>query len=194
MLSGFLSSGNLCLIHHLKLFWPHAASTASDKKGAKTQHEFSQFFFQNIKRKWCYSSNLLNSRTWKPLKSSVVIFQALETSSALLTSVASATSLASTAYKAQLPKKLLDPDGLIITGTKITIAGNFLWNGSSKIQFFTNIWHSFWRRPLRPHEVKKISIGGSGINFHYSGSHWASVFGRFVKTSGQARFLLFLNY
>ena len=104
MLSGFLSSGNLCLIHHLKLFWPHAASTASNKKGAKTQHEFSQFFFlQNIKRKWCYSSNLLNSRTWKPLKSSVVIFQALETSSALLTSVASATSLASTAYKAQLP-------------------------------------------------------------------------------------------
>ena len=45
MLSGFLSSGNLCLIQHLKLFWPHAASTASDKKGAKTQHEFSQFFF-----------------------------------------------------------------------------------------------------------------------------------------------------
>ena len=35
MLSGFLSSGNLCLIHHLKLFWPHAASTASDRKGAK---------------------------------------------------------------------------------------------------------------------------------------------------------------
>ena len=34
MLSGFLSSGNLCLIHHLKLFWPHAASTASIRKGA----------------------------------------------------------------------------------------------------------------------------------------------------------------
>ena len=77
------------------------------------------------------------------LKSSVVIFQALETASALLTSVASATSLASTAYKAQLPKKLLDPDGLIITGTKITIAGNFLWNGTSEIQFFTKIWHLF---------------------------------------------------
>ena len=35
MLSGFLSSGNLCLIHYFKLFWPHAASTASDRKGAK---------------------------------------------------------------------------------------------------------------------------------------------------------------
>ena len=34
MLSGFLSSGNLCLIHYLKLFWPHAASTASVRKGA----------------------------------------------------------------------------------------------------------------------------------------------------------------
>ena len=34
MLSGFLSSGNLCLIHHLKLFWPHVASTASVRKSA----------------------------------------------------------------------------------------------------------------------------------------------------------------
>ena len=57
MLSGFLSSGNLCLINHLKLFWPHAASTASDRKGCKIQHEFSWLCqkknsFQNIKRKW----------------------------------------------------------------------------------------------------------------------------------------------
>jgi hypothetical protein len=50
-----------------------------------------------------------------------------------------------------------------------------LWNGSSKIQFFTNIWHPFWRRPVRVHEVKKVSNSGSGINFHYSGIHWASV-------------------
>ena len=41
------------------------------------------------------------------------------------------------------PKKLPDADGLIITGTKITNTGNFLWNGSSKIQFFTNICHPF---------------------------------------------------
>ena len=33
MTSGFLSSGNLCLIHYLKLFWPHAASPASVRKG-----------------------------------------------------------------------------------------------------------------------------------------------------------------
>ena len=82
----------------------------------------------------------------RTLKTSVVIFQALETSTASLTSVASAASatlLASTASKAQFPQKLPDPYGLIITGTKITNTGNFLWNGSSKIQFFTNIWHLF---------------------------------------------------
>ena len=48
MLSGFLSSGNLCLINHLKLFWPHAASMASDRKVAKMKHEFSQFFWKII--------------------------------------------------------------------------------------------------------------------------------------------------
>ena len=40
---------------------------------------------------------------------------------------------------------------------------------------------------------KKGSNGGSGLNFHYLGSHWASVFGRFVKTSGQVRSLLCIN-
>ena len=76
---------------------------------------------------------------------------------------------------------------------KITITGIFLWNGLSKIKFFTKIWHLFWRRPLRPHEVKKVSNGGLGINSHYSGSHWGSAFGRFVKKSGQARSLLYHN-
>ena len=56
MSSGFLSSGSLCLIHYFNFFWPHAALTASDRKGAKIQHEFSwfcqkKFFFQNIKIK-----------------------------------------------------------------------------------------------------------------------------------------------
>ena len=70
MLSCFVSSGNLCQIHHLKLFWPHTASTASDRKGAKIQHEFWWFcqkiFFQNIKIK---SSNYWiqeSGRLWSP--------------------------------------------------------------------------------------------------------------------------------
>ena len=49
------------------------------------------------------------------------------------------------------------------------------------------------QRTLRLREVKKVSNGGSGINFHYSERHWASVFGRFVKPSGQARSLLYVN-
>ena len=85
----------------------------------------------------------LNSIIWKPLKSSVVIFQALETSSASLTSAASATSAASTASKWQFPQKKSDPDCLIIIDIKISNTGYFLWNGLPKIQFFTNIWHSF---------------------------------------------------
>ena len=106
MLSCFLSSGNLCLIHHLKPFLPHTASTASDKKGAKIQHEFWWFcqkiFFSKYQNKvleW------LSSRIWKTLKSSGVIFKALETSSAYLTSAASATSAASTASKCQFLQK-----------------------------------------------------------------------------------------
>ena len=43
MLSGFLNSGNLFLIHHLKKIWPQVASMASDRKVAKIQHEFSWF-------------------------------------------------------------------------------------------------------------------------------------------------------
>ena len=49
----FLSSGHLCLIHHLKLFRPHVASTPSSRKSAKIQQEFSWFcqnkIFQDIK-------------------------------------------------------------------------------------------------------------------------------------------------
>jgi hypothetical protein len=45
--------------------------------------------------------------------------------------VASANSLSSTV---RFLKKLPDPDGLIIPGTKMTNTGPFLRNGSSKIQ------------------------------------------------------------
>ena len=52
------------------------------------------------------------------MKSSVVIFQAQETSPASLTSAASTNSLASTASKASFPQKTYCSDGLIITGTE----------------------------------------------------------------------------
>ena len=61
-----------------------------------------RFFFSKHQNKVL---KLLNSRIWKTLKSSVVIFQALETSSASWTSAASATSVASTASKGQYPQE-----------------------------------------------------------------------------------------
>ena len=45
---------------------------------------------------------------------------------------------------------LPDPDGLIFPGTKMTNTGPFLWNGSSKMQFFSDIWYFLCRRLLRP--------------------------------------------
>ena len=52
------------------------ASTASDRKGAQIQHAISWFY---LNKSYFKTSKIkLNSRTWLPLKSSVVIFQALE--------------------------------------------------------------------------------------------------------------------
>ena len=106
----------------------------------------------------------MNSRILETLKSSVVIFQALETSSAELTSLASATSVASTAFKCQFPQKEF---WSWWSGTKITNTGHFVWNGPHKIQFFTNVWHSLSQRLLRPREVKKVSNDGTGINSYH---------------------------
>ena len=50
-------------------------------------------------------------------------------------------------------KKFTDPDDFIIRSTQMTNISPFLWNASSKIQFFTDIWHSFCLRLLRPASV-----------------------------------------
>ena len=63
------------------------------------------FFFSKHQNIVILVLKLLNSRSWIALKSSVVIFQVLQTSPALLTLVASATSLASTASTAQFHQK-----------------------------------------------------------------------------------------
>ena len=47
-------------------------------------------------------------------------------------------------------QEIPDHDGLIISGTKMTNTGPFLWNRSSKIQIFTDIWYLFCWRLLRP--------------------------------------------
>ena len=121
--------------------------------------------FHNSVKKNCFSKHqnkiifvlkLMNSRFRMTLKSSVVIFRALETSAALLTSAAKLTSLASTASTALFPQK---SNGLIFNGIKITNTGPFLWNESSKIQIFTDIWYLFCWRLLRPTYVTFLKTG-----------------------------------
>ena len=90
----------------------------------------------------------MKSRSRMTQKSSVVIFRALKTSAASLTSAASATSLASTASTALFPQKIPDPEGLISNDMKMTNTGPFLWNESSKIQIFPNIYFLFCQRLL----------------------------------------------
>ena len=106
----------------------------------------------------------MNPRSRVTLKSSVVIFWALETSAA------SATSLASTASTALFPQKNLpDPDCLIINGFKMTTTGHFLWNESSKIQIFTDIWYLFCWRLLRPAYATFLKTGWWNSNSLTSG-------------------------
>ena len=53
MLSGFLSRGILCLIHYLKLFWPHAASMASVRKVDLSKHLVKPgLYFVSIPNGW----------------------------------------------------------------------------------------------------------------------------------------------
>ena len=151
-------------------------------------------FFSKHQNKVILVLKLLNSRTKTTLKSSVVIFQALETSPASLTSVASVSSLASTASKVQFPQK-----------TSWSWWSDHHWHQNNHcLSFFCGMDHQKSNFSLiygtlsdggrwGHMKSKKVSNGGSGINFHYSGSHWASLFGRFVKISVQPRSLLYIN-
>ena len=96
------------------------------------------------------------------LKSSVVIFQALEPHQPLQLH------WHLQPQKPYITKKLPDSDGLIIRGTKMTNTGPFLWNGSSWIQFFTDIWYPFCWRPLRPAHSTLLKNGCGAQKFSIS--------------------------
>ena len=83
-----------------------------------------------------------NKAEFKCLDDSEVLssgFPGLKTSAASMTSVASTASMASMTSTASLHQKITNPDDLIIPSTQMTITSPFYWNGSSKIQFFTDI-------------------------------------------------------
>ena len=92
---------------------------------------FNMIVHDSTKKKIVFQ-NIKNKVVFKNLDDSGVLisdFPGPRTSAASLTSSASAISLASTASKALFhQKKLPDPDGWIIPGTKMTNTGPFLWN------------------------------------------------------------------
>jgi hypothetical protein len=91
--------------------------------------------FQNVKIK-------LNLRPWMTLNSSEVIFQALKP---LQPHTPHQSPQSHWPHWPQQPlqsyffKELPKTDGWIIPCTKMTNTAPFLWNGSSKIQIFTDI-------------------------------------------------------
>ena len=126
-------------------------------------HESTKsIFFQNIKIK-------LNSRTWMTLKSPVVIFQALEPLQPQWPQQPQQPQWPQWPRQPHFIKIFTDPDGWIIPGTKMTNTCPFLWNGSSKIQFFTNIWYLFCQRLLRPADVTFLTTKNRYQKFIISG-------------------------
>ena len=164
VLSGFRRFGNLCFINQLSKKWHQLASTASDRKGANIHYEISWFyprklFFQNIKLK-------LKSNAWMTLKSSGVIFQALKPLQPQWPQWPQQPQWPQWPQQPHFIKKSTDPDGLIIPSTQMTNTSPFLWNKSSKIQFFTEIWYFFCRRLLI-----FLKTGWGNANFQTSWSH-----------------------
>ena len=102
------------------------------------------------------------------LKSSVVIFQALEP---LQHQWYQQPQQPQWPQQPHIIKIFTDSDCWIIPGTKMTNICPFLWNGSSKVQFFTNIWHSFCRWLLRPADVIFLKTGWWNTNVQTSWSH-----------------------
>jgi len=91
--------------------------------------------------------------TWLIVKTSEMIFLASDTSATSMTSAASKTSTASMNSKAFFCQKLNDLDG-----TKMTKNGAFLWMESLEIYIFTDIWHFFYWRLLRPPNITFFKI------------------------------------
>ena len=122
------------------------------------------FVFQNIKIK-------LNSNAWMILKSSVVVFQALKLLQPQWPQRHQQPQWPQWPQQPHLIKKITDLDDLIIPSTQMTNTSPFLWNGSSKIQFFTDIWYPFCRRLVRPAYVTFLKTDWCNSNFQTSWTH-----------------------
>ena len=124
-------------------FWPKVknilsvihcrpASTASNRKSCKNSTWYlislqKKYVFQNIKTN-------LNLRTWMTLKSSVVIFQALEPLQLQWPLQRQQPPWPQWPLQPHFIKQITAPDDWILPGKQMTNNGPFLWNESSKIQ------------------------------------------------------------
>ena len=104
------------------------------------------------------------------LKSSVVIFQALTPLQPQWPQWPQQPQWPQWPQQPHFIKKSTDPDGLIIPGSQMTNTSPFLWNGSSKIQFFTDIWYTFCPRLVRPACVTFLKTGWWNSNAQTSGT------------------------
>ena len=152
--SGFMSSGHLSFISQFSKNWHWLASTASNRKGAKFQYDISWFYQNNI------FSKHQNKAEFKDLGDSVVLsinFPDLRTSGALMTSTVTFTaSFHHNNYWSWWPVGLsLAPKWPI----QVPL---------SNIQFFTDIWHYFCQRLLRPADVTFLKTGWWNPNAQYS--------------------------
>ena len=135
------------------IVWPHQPPTENFLRFKMIFHDSTkEFWFQNIEIK-------LSSRTWMTMESSVVIFQALEPLQPHWPQRPLQTHWPHQPLQPYFIKRIPDPDGCIIPSTKMTNTGPFLWNGSSKVQFFTDSWYPFCRRLLRPVYVTFLKTG-----------------------------------
>ena len=121
-------------------------------------------YFQNIKIK-------LNSGAWMTLQSSVVICQAYEPLQPEWPLQPQQPQWPQWPRQPHFINRITDHNGWIIPSTKMIKTSPFLWNRSSKIQFFTDIWYPFCRRLLRPADVSFLKTGGWNSNVHTSWSH-----------------------
>ena len=167
--SGFRRCGNLSFINQFSKKYYQLASTASNIKGC----QYSTWYFMILTKNICFQKIKikLNPGTWMTLQSSVVIFQALEPLQPQWPLQPQQPQWPQWPQQPHFIKIITETDGAIIPSTQMIKNSPFLWNGSSKIQFFTNIWFPFFRRLLRPADGTFLKTGWWNTNFPTSRSH-----------------------
>ena len=100
--SGFRRFGNLCFIQQFSKKLHRLASTASDRKGAKIQYDFSQFYHKKLFFKHKNKTEFKCLDDFEVLSSD---FSGLKTSAASMTSLTSTASMASMTLTASFHQK-----------------------------------------------------------------------------------------